>query len=131
VLAFGQSASLTGKMVASVVPADPGGVVPGVSIRLESEQDSRRNTSTESDANGNWSLTNLLPGEYTLTASSRGFAALTVRGIKIVGGEQKVLPALRLDIRSSGCGGGPLVQYARLLDGETRTGDFARMPVSS
>ncbi len=122
--AFGQTASLAGKIVASAVPADPGGVVPGVSIRLELEQDSSRNTSTESDANGNWSLTNLLPGEYTLTASSRWFVTLTVRGIKIVGGERKVLPALRLDIGSSGCGGGPRVQYAQLLDGETRTGDF-------
>jgi hypothetical protein len=123
VLVFGQNASLTGKMIARDVPAGPESVVPGVSIRLESEQ--YPSNSIESDAHGKWSLTNLLPGEYTLTARRPGFATLTIRGIKIVDGEQKVLPPLRLDISSSGCGGGPRVQYVRLIDSETHTGNFA------
>jgi hypothetical protein len=89
---------------------------------LESELAPNRNTSTEADGNGNWSLTNLLPGEYTLRASRPGFDTLTVRGIKIVNGEQKTLPALRLNVGF--CGAGPALKYIRFLDSETVTGDF-------
>jgi hypothetical protein len=57
-----------------------------------------------------------------LRASRPGFDTLTVRGIKVVDGEQKILPPLRLN--AGFCGSGPVVKYIQFLDGETVTGDF-------
>jgi hypothetical protein len=120
--AFGQTAGLTSKMIAGGGLVPGYGVVPGVRIRLESEQDPSRNISTESDAHGNWSLTNLFPGEYMLRAFRPGFDTFTVRGIRIVDGEQKILPPLRLNVGF--CGSSPVVKYIQFLDSETVTGDF-------
>src|SRR5665213_2361534 len=121
VLALGQSgtASLTGKLI-DITGA---GVSP-VRIELESEQSPGKSTYTEPDASGEWSFSNLLPGEYMFSAVSPGFQPLRVRGIRVKDGQHKTLPALELKIGAMGCEASPVGKYIRFLDDETRTGGF-------
>ena len=119
VLAFGQggTGSLTGKLIDIT-----GAGIWQAHIKLESERGDQY--SAEPNSEGEFSFVHLLPGEYILKAESPGFQLLTVRAIRIGDGEPKTLPPLRLDIGSMACEREPLVQYIRLLDGETHTGDL-------
>ena len=114
VLAFGQTASLTGKLIDIT-----GAGISQAHIKLESERGDQY--SAELNSEGEFSFSRLSPGEYKLTAGSPGFHNLTVRGIKTIDGERKILGSLRLDIPVP-CGGSPLVEYIRLNDGVS--GDF-------
>jgi len=119
VLAFGQSG--TGSLTSKLIDIT-GAVVLQAHIKFESDRGDQY--TAEPNSEGQFSFSRLIPGEYTLTASSRGFRNFTVRGIRIADGEQKTLPLLRLEIASMGCSSEPVVDYIRFLDGETPTGDF-------
>ncbi len=86
-LSLQQSASITGK-----VTDNQGATMPGVSIRLEGVSVHSKTT----DAQGNYSFTNLLPGAYRLTFSFLGFAT-SLNYLTLVRGQQSIFNYILLE----------------------------------
>jgi hypothetical protein len=51
---------------------------------------------------------------YTLELQQAGFRRLTLKGISVSDGEQKVLPSLRMNVGVMGCSPNAVVDYLRL-----------------
>ena len=75
---FGQTTSLTGTV------ADPSGaVIPGATISIVNvETGAARNT--VADAQGRYTMQQLTPGTYTLTAKSSGFADVVIARVQLL-----------------------------------------------
>ena len=89
----GQTTTAT---LSGVVRDSSGGVVPGVNLTLRNiAKGTSRVTST--DADGNYNLTGLEPGEYVLRAECAGFATELKSGVVLtVGGSSQVDLTLRV-----------------------------------
>ena len=68
--------------IAGTVSDSSGAVVPNAAITLTS-QDTGDKRNTQADGQGSYNLLDLVPGNYSLEASAKGFAAYRVRDIKI------------------------------------------------
>jgi hypothetical protein len=77
---------------------DPGGVVPGVEITLINDQTSV-SRSTVTNAQGEYTFANVLPGTYTVRASLTGFKTVEQTGIR-VGTQQFIILDLTLEVGS-------------------------------
>ena len=64
-----QAAALSGSVATS-----SGTAVPGATV-VAKNRDTGASASTETDASGAYQLTGLVPGEYEVTVSARGFSA--------------------------------------------------------
>ena len=71
--------------IRGTVKDEQGGVLPGVAVSAKSPQ-APTPVTTVTDAEGNYRLQNLLPGEYTLTAELEGFSRVQQTGIVINAG---------------------------------------------
>ena len=68
--------------VTGTVTDTTGGVLPRVTIVLDSDATGRR-TSAATDANGAYRFSNLPVGTYTMTASAAGFVAATIKNVTV------------------------------------------------
>ncbi len=88
----------TGQITGTVT--DPsGGTVPGASIRITSTTTGAERTSTSSGA-GDFAVTNLLPGEYTVRVESPGFSGFKQNVLVAVGA--KVGVDVKLQVGQTG-----------------------------
>src|SRR5271157_4099518 len=75
---FGQTTSLTG------TAADPtGAVIPGATISIVNAQTGAARDAV-SDTQGRYTMLQLTPGTYTLTAKASGFADLVIAGVELL-----------------------------------------------
>ena len=75
---FGQTTSLTGTV------ADPSGaVIPGATISIVNAQTGAARD-TVSDTQGRYTMQQLTPGTYTLTATASGFADVVMAGVELL-----------------------------------------------
>src|SRR5439155_12116423 len=77
--AFAQSA------IAGVVKDASGGVLPGVSVEVASPVLIEKVRTATSDSTGQYRITDLLPGTYTLTFTLSGFATAKREGVELTG----------------------------------------------
>jgi hypothetical protein len=68
--------------ISGVVKDDQGGVVPGVTVTAINKQ-TGASTSTVTDASGFYTVPNLLPGRYDVTAELQGFRKVTQSNIQL------------------------------------------------
>jgi hypothetical protein len=114
------TARLTGKVRDST-----GVAVPGTLAELRSESAPETVYRTVADSAGVYHFSMLPTGEYTLKLSIAAFEPLTVKSIHILEGEQKLVPALQLEVVSVGCGGRAVPDYIRLLPSGNHIGNLA------
>ncbi len=96
--AFAQSS--TGTMAGTVV--DPQGrVIPGATVTIVSEATNDARDSVTDDR-GDFQVTNLQPGRYTLKISLSGFRTLERKNIVLSAGERLAVPGLGLELGSVG-----------------------------
>src|SRR2546421_552370 len=72
--------------------------IPGASVQVKSAS-TQATRQVNTDDQGVFQLTGLLPGEYTLTVQARGFAALT-RMVNVEVGQQMTLDVVELKVSS-------------------------------
>jgi hypothetical protein len=77
---------------------DPGGVVPGVEVTLINDQ-TGLSRSTVTNAQGEYTFANVLPGTYTVRASLTGFKTVERKSIRI-GTQQFIILDLALEVGS-------------------------------
>src|SRR6266478_4154960 len=78
-LSFGQA--ISGDIVGTVLDAT-GATVPNVTVTAENQQTGVK-TSAKTNASGDYRLSNLLVGTYSLTASAPGFAVATLKNLGV------------------------------------------------
>jgi hypothetical protein len=101
----------TASLVGRVVDITGAGVAATqVDLRSETGPSQR----LVADNSGKFRFAALIAGEYTLAMQQVGFLHLIVKQISISDGEEKVLPALRMDVGQLGCSPHALVEYCRL-----------------
>ena len=83
-------AQVVGGTLSGSVSDQSGGVVPQVAISIKNVSTGITRTSTTSAA-GFYSVPNLLPGTYEITASALGFSSEVQKGITLTVGEEQVL----------------------------------------
>src|SRR5579864_1200287 len=83
-------AQVVGGTLSGTVSDQSGGVVPQAGISIKNVATGITRTSTTSAA-GFYSVPNLLPGSYEITASAMGFSTEVQKGITLTVGEQQVL----------------------------------------
>ena len=66
-------------------------------MHLKTEDGSVLRTA-RADEGGNWSFSSLPAGTYTVTMEAPAFLAMQIRSILVAGGEERVLPALPLQV---------------------------------
>ena len=92
--------SVTGTLSGTVV--DPQGqVVPGATVTVVSEA-TRDARNSVTDARGDFQVTNLQPGQYTLKISLSGFRTLERKNIVLSAGERVAVASLTLELGSVG-----------------------------
>lgn len=76
-----------------------GAVIPGAKIVVKSEStgDTRN---TVADGAGFWSVTALIPGSYSVTVSSKGFASWEETGVRLSQGDSRTVANIHLSISS-------------------------------
>jgi hypothetical protein len=79
--AFAQS----GASIAGVVKDPSGGVLPGVTVEASSPVLLEKVRTGVTDGNGQYRITELLPGTYTVTFTLTGFSALKREGLELTG----------------------------------------------
>src|SRR2546422_4464769 len=67
--------------VAGVIKDSSGGVLPGVTVEASSSSLIEKSRATVTDATGQYRITDLTPGTYTLTFTLTGFATIKREGI--------------------------------------------------
>ena len=83
-------AQVTGATLSGTVSDMSGAMVPKAEISIKNISTGITSALT-SDASGFYTLPNLLPGPYEVTASARGFATALQRGITLTVGAEQVL----------------------------------------
>src|SRR6476620_4283232 len=78
-LAFGQA--ISGDLVGTIQDASGAGV-PNASVSIVNDATNIRSAAT-ANGNGEYRLSNLPPGTYTLTASGTGFSTSTLKGVTV------------------------------------------------
>ncbi|MDZ7319690.1 MAG: TonB-dependent receptor [candidate division KSB1 bacterium] len=76
--AFFAFAGTTGKIAGGVTDAETGQPLPGVNIMVEGTA-----IGAASDLSGNYTILNVRPGTYDLSASMIGYTRITVKGIRV------------------------------------------------
>src|SRR5262245_23274277 len=71
------TATLVGRIVDST-----GSVVPGASVQVR-ETDTNKTRSAESQADGEYTISNLAPGKYDVTIDKSGFRRLVENGLEL------------------------------------------------
>ena len=79
-LAFAQST------IAGLVTDDSGGVLPGVSVEVASPALIEKVRTVVSDGQGRYSVTDVRPGEYTVTFTLQGFSTVRREGVAVASG---------------------------------------------
>jgi len=99
--AFAQAGlgNITGTVVDST-----GLVMPGVSVVL-TQQSTQTKRSVTTNGSGVFELPSILPGQYTIAISARGFREKRLEGIDVNGFQQISLNQIRLEL-----GGGPVAE---------------------
>jgi hypothetical protein len=87
------SASITG-----VVKDAQGGVIPGATIVLTSETQGTKSAPSVTDANGNFTFTNIAADTYTVEITMSGFKTLNRSGVSVSQGDRVALSQLTLEI---------------------------------
>lgn len=105
------TASLTGR-----VEDVTGASLRGTVADLHSEQS--RAYRAVADGSGVYRFPTVVGGAYTLELQQAGFTRLTVKGISVSDGEQKVLPILRMEVSIVGCSPHAVVEYLQLEKGQ-------------
>lgn len=83
---WGQTTSITGTV------SDPSGaVVPGAAISIANAQTGARRD-TVSDAQGRYTLAQVTPGTYRLTAAAAGFADVAIAGVELLVNQPATVP---------------------------------------
>src|ERR1051326_749042 len=85
VLSFGAWGQTPTGAVEGVVTDPTGAVIPGA-IVASSEAGTGRNITLTSNAEGFYSVRNLLPGSYTVKVSAAGFAAQEIKDVRVDSG---------------------------------------------
>ncbi len=107
--------------VSGIVKDPTGAVVPGAQITLHSLA-TGADRSVTSDSAGNYSLPSLQPGNYSVSASSSGFALFTIKSL-VLEVDQKVNLNIPLSLASAGetvevGGTAPLIESGTATVGE-------------
>jgi hypothetical protein len=84
--------------ISGVVRDSAGGVVPGVAVVVKDDA-TNRSSETVTDADGRYSVTSLLAGSYTVTASLTGFKTAEAKGVRVAPGQPINIP-LTLEVGS-------------------------------
>ena len=71
--------------IAGVVKDASGAVLPGVSVEVASPVLIEKVRTTVSDGTGQYRITDLVPGTYTLTFTLSGFATTKREGVELTG----------------------------------------------
>ena len=87
-LVLAQSASLTG-----TVRDTSGAVLPGVTVEVSSPVLIEKVRSSTTDGSGQWRITELRPGLYTVTFTLAGFSTVRRDGIELTGSATLAIPA--------------------------------------
>ena len=72
--------------IAGVVTDDSGGVLPGVSVEVASPALIEKVRTVVSDGQGRYSVTDVRPGEYTVTFILQGFTTVRREGVAVASG---------------------------------------------
>src|SRR5260370_5083264 len=88
-----RTASLTGQ-----VEDRTGASIGGTAADLHSEKGPYERYRAVANDLGIFRFPTLLGGDYSLELQQAGFKRLTIKGISVSDGEQKVLPTLRMDV---------------------------------
>ncbi len=83
--------SISTAQLKGTVKDSTGAVIPGAQVTASDSSNGFSRTSV-TDANGNFQLLQLPPGDYTVTASFTGFGKLEQRNVVLTVGEQAELP---------------------------------------
>src|SRR5438874_3529078 len=89
IVAFGQAQ--TGTLRGTVT--DPnGGVVAGVTITAKNQTTGITSASVTTNSDGVFSIPNLVPGPYTVTAEQTGFSKKVITGVTVALGSVSDIP---------------------------------------
>lgn len=93
-------AQVAGRLAGRVV--DPtGAAVPNATVSLSLPGGKTAVLSTNTTAEGSFSLAAVRPDLYDLTVDAAGFAKTTTRGVRVDPNSETAVPAIRLEISSS------------------------------
>ncbi len=70
-----------------------GAMVPGASVTARNNDTNRESTPVTTDGSGNYTITNLPPGRYTITVKENGFRTYTGANVVLHVGEHRTLAA--------------------------------------
>src|SRR6476469_7016330 len=84
VAAIGESTAFA-QAIAGVVRDASGGVMPGVTVEAASPALIEKTRAVVTDGEGQYKITDLRPGTYTVTFTLTGFSALKREGIELAG----------------------------------------------
>ncbi len=95
-LAPAAAQQITGSLT-GVVADSTGAVIPGASVVMTNELsgDTRR---TETNSDGYFSITGVMPGTYTVTIEAQGFTTYKVEGLEFTSGDKRTLGQVTLDV---------------------------------
>ena len=82
-LTFGLASAQT---LAGTVRDASGAVLPGVTVEASSPALIERTRTAVADGSGNYQITSLPPGTYTITFSVEGFTTVVREGVELTGG---------------------------------------------
>src|SRR5258707_565847 len=82
----GWAQSTTTGAIAGIVKDTSGAVLPGVTVEASSPALIEKTRSVATDAQGNYKITDLRPGTYTVTISLTGFSTLKRQGVELSAG---------------------------------------------
>ena len=77
-----------------------GAKIPGASVLVVSDTTGDKRD-TKADSSGFFSVTALIPGTYTVTISSKGFATWKETGILLNQGDSRTIPNIHMKISST------------------------------
>src|SRR5215468_550025 len=96
-LAANLMAQSTGRISGSVVDAS-GAAVPGAAVRLFLTGGAQPVLSTETTAEGLFSLISVRPATYDLAVEAQGFVKTTLRGLKVDPARETNVPPVKLEL---------------------------------